>query len=69
MKIATYLKAIWKDITWVDGTDMDYLEQICDYTEDAEHDDAPDSAASLARLVYPKIGKPEYIPMFMGGLK
>lgn len=69
MKIVTYLKTVWKDIIWVEGTDMDYLEQICDYTEDAAHDDAPDSAASVARLFYPKIGKPEYIPQFLGGQK
>lgn len=69
IKIVTYLKALWKDIIWVEGTDLNYLEQICDYTEDAAHDDAPDSAASLARLVYPKIGKSEYIPIYMGGSK
>ena len=64
IKIVTYLKALWKDIIWVEGTDMDYLEQICDYTEDAEHDDAPDSAANIARTLYSKIGKAEYIPHF-----
>lgn len=69
IKIVTYLKAIWKDIQWVEGTDMEYLEQICDYTEDAEHDDAPDSAACLARIIYPKLNKKEYIPLFLGGAK
>lgn len=59
MKIATYLKAIWPDVIFVKGTDPEYIEQICDYTEDAEHDDAPDSAASLARLLYPKRGRTE----------
>jgi hypothetical protein len=48
------LKAIWKDLIFVDGTDKEYIQQICDYFEDAEHDDAPDDAASLARLLYPK---------------
>lgn len=57
IKISTYLKAIWKDVIFVDGTDKEYIEQIEDYTEDAEHDDAPDSAACLARLLYPKIAK------------
>ena len=52
MKIVTYLKAIWKNLVFVDGTDDDYINQICDYFEEAEHDDAPDSAASLARLMY-----------------
>jgi hypothetical protein len=59
MKIATYLKAIWKDVIFVEGTDKEYIDQICDYFEDAEHDDAPDSAASLARVLYKK-GKTDY---------
>ena len=52
IKIVTYLKKIWKDIIIVEGTDKEYINQICDYFEDAEHDDAPDSAACLARLLY-----------------
>lgn len=52
LKIVTYLKAIWKDLVFVQGTDEDYIDQICDYYEEAEHDDAPDDAASLARLLY-----------------
>ena len=47
IKIVTYLKAAWPDIVFVEGTDKAYIDQICDYTEDAEHDDAPDSLASL----------------------
>ena len=54
MKIVTYLRAIWNDVVFVEGTDDEYINQICDYFEDAEHDDAPDSAASLARLLYRK---------------
>ncbi len=52
IKIVTYLKAIWPDIVIVEGTDKKYLEMITDYTEDAEHDDCPDSASCLARLFY-----------------
>lgn len=63
MKIVTYLKAIWKDVIFVKGTDPAYIEQICDYFEDAEHDDAPDSAASLARIYYKK-GKTDYTPLW-----
>ena len=59
IKISTYLKAIWDNVCFVDGTDAEYINQICDYTEEAEHDDAPDSAACLARLLYPKIAKRE----------
>ena len=64
IKIVTYLKAIWKDLIFVEGTDKEYIEQICDYFEDAEHDDAPDNAACLARLIYKK-GNDEYTPIYM----
>lgn len=47
VKIVTHLKAAWPDIVFCDGTDDAYINQICDYTEDAEHDDCPDSLASL----------------------
>ena len=49
-KISEYLRKWWPNIRWLDGTDPDYLAQIMDYTEDAEHDDAPDSAACVCRL-------------------
>ena len=49
MKIVTHLKAAWPSIVFVEGTDQAYIDQICDYTEDAEHDDAPDSLASLCQ--------------------
>lgn len=52
IKISAYLKAIWQYVIFVAGTDDDYINQILDYTEDAEHDDCPDSAASLARKLY-----------------
>lgn len=54
IKIVTHLKAIWNDLIFVEGTDKEYIDQICNYFEDAEHDDAPDDASSLARLLYPK---------------
>lgn len=49
LKITSYLKNVWEDIIFVEGTDPEYIEQICDYNEDAEHDDCPDSLASLIR--------------------
>lgn len=64
IKIVTYLKRVWPDVVFVEGTDPEYIEQICDYTENAEHDDAPDSAASLVRVFYPKFGKEEYKPIY-----
>ena len=50
-KIATYLRKWWTNIVWLDGTDPEYLAMIMDYTVDAEHDDAPDSAACICRLL------------------
>ncbi|MFK4936072.1 hypothetical protein [Lactococcus garvieae] len=49
IKIATHLRANWQSIRWLDDTDPEYISQVLDYTENAEHDDAPDSAASLIR--------------------
>ena len=48
-KITSYLKSVWDDVIFVTGTDPEYINQICDYNEDAEHDDCPDSLASLIR--------------------
>lgn len=56
IKIVTYLKAIWNRVIFVEGTDPDYINMIYDYTEDADHDDAPDSAACLARRLHKKAG-------------
>ena len=49
IKIASYLRSNWKRIWWLADTSPEYISQILDYTEHAEHDDAPDSAASLLR--------------------
>ena len=62
VKIVTYLKAAWPDIVFCEGTDEDYINQICDYTEDAEHDDAPDSLASLIQRN--KLGGRDYVSPF-----
>lgn len=48
-KIATYLRKWWKNVVFLDGTDKAYISQILSYTEKADHDDAPDSAACIAR--------------------
>ena len=49
IKISTFLRKWWPNIIWVKGTDPAYIAQIMDYTEDAEHDDAPDGSACIAR--------------------
>lgn len=51
LKIATFLRKWWKNIVFLEGTDMEYIAQIMDYTETAAHDDAPDSAACVCRLL------------------
>ena len=66
LKIVTYLKKVWKDVIFVDGTDKGYIDQICDYYEDAEHDDAPDSASNVARLFYPQLNKKPYKSVYTG---
>lgn len=66
LKIVTYLKAIWKDVIFIEGTDVEYINQICDFNENCEHDDAPDSCASLARILYKKKDESDnYLPVFM----
>lgn len=49
IKICTHLYRNWAHIHWHEETDAEYMNQILDYTEEAQHDDAPDSAASLCR--------------------
>lgn len=54
IKITTYLKAEWENVKFVAGTDKAFIDQICDYNENAEHDDAPDSLASQIRRLWKK---------------
>ena len=54
IKIVTHLKADWKDVVFVKGTDEEYIGQILDYNEYAEHDDAPDSLACMIRILHPR---------------
>lgn len=54
MKIATYLRKWWGNIVFIEGTDKAYIEQIMAYSEQAEHDDAPDSAACVCRWFDPR---------------
>lgn len=52
IKITSYLKVAWKHVYFVEGTDAEYINQICDYNENVEHDDAPDSCASIIRQMF-----------------
>lgn len=66
LKITTYLKGAWQDVVFVSGTDEAYINQVCEYNENAEHDDAPDSLASMIRLLWAKKSDDEkYKPIFM----
>lgn len=51
IKIATYLRKWWPKVAFVRGSDRAYVDQILEYTANAAHDDAPDSAASIIRLL------------------
>ena len=65
LKITSYLKAEWRNVIFVAGTDEEYINQICDYNENAEHDDCPDSLASLIRKMWNKRETGGYQPIFM----
>lgn len=66
LKITSYLKGEWKNVVFVEGTDADYIKQVCDFNEEAEHDDAPDSLASIIRVLWGKKGADEqYVPLYM----
>lgn len=51
IKISTYLRGAWDRVYFLDGTDDEYIGQILDYTEYADHDDSPDSLASAIRIL------------------
>lgn len=67
LKITSYLKAEWQNVVFVSGTDQEYIDQICDYNENAEHDDCPDSLASIIRTMWKKgdTQASNYTPIFM----
>ena len=67
IKISTFLRKWWKNIRWLEGTDTEYIQQIMGYTEDAEHDDAPDSAACVCRIFDGKSGEEYRSPFARGG--
>lgn len=56
VKISTYLRKNWKNIVWLEETDPEYINEILDYSEFADHDDSPDSAASLLRKLEKRNG-------------
>lgn len=63
VKITSWLKFEWKNIIFVEGTDEKYIQQITDFTENAEHDDCADSLASLIRVLSRKRSD-DYTPLW-----
>lgn len=51
IKISTNLYEYWENILWSPDTDPEYLNQIIDYREGSEPDDAPDSCATIFREI------------------
>lgn len=49
MKIVSYLKQHWEKIHFYENIDDEYMNQIMDYMEGEEPDDAPDGLAALMR--------------------
>ena len=64
LKIATFLKGAWSNVVFVAGTDRAYINQVCDFTEDAEHDDAPDSLSSIVRILRKKQSGETFVPIW-----
>lgn len=62
IKISNYIYPVWKQIRWANETDLNHLNQIVDYEEGAEPDDAPDSLASLIKYgKFVSISKPSVL--------
>ena len=64
VKITSYLKFEWDNVIFVKGTDPEYINQICDFNDNAEHDDAPDSLSSLIRAIPNKPKRENQLNLF-----
>lgn len=64
IKIVTNLKPDWRNVVFVEGTDQAYIDQILDYNEYAEHDDAPDSASCCLRILHPQKNAEDRVSAF-----
>lgn len=64
LKITSYLKFEWENVIFVKGTDEAYINQICDFNDTVEHDDAPDSLASLIRIMPNRQRREEVLNLF-----
>lgn len=55
IKITTELYRDWDNVYFYKDTDQEYIQQICDYNEHSEHDDCPDNAAVICRLLHREV--------------
>lgn len=51
LKISTHLRRWWPRVSFLRETDPAYIRQIQGYSPSAAHDDAPDSAACICRIL------------------
>ena len=67
VKISTHARGVWSRLERLESdgqASADYWDEVMDYTEGAEHDDAPDSLASAVRLH----GSGVHANILMGGI-
>lgn len=62
IKIISFAKQNWEMLTFADDCQPEYINQIMDYSEDADLVDAPDSLAALIREM--RIGKRSILERF-----
>ncbi len=62
VKIIAFLKNKWSELIFAEDCQPEYLNQVLDYTEDADLNDAPDSLASLIREM--RISEPSILDRF-----
>ena len=53
-KISVFIYSIWQSLTFANGSEPEYMEQIVDWCPGSEPNDAPDSLASLIRMRFAK---------------
>jgi len=54
-KISGYIKRNWPELYFDYDCQPEYLNMVCDYSEGLEPDDAPDSLASIMRIITQRI--------------
>ena len=53
VKITTELLGAWPSLVWDTDVQEEYLSMVTSYNDHADHDDAPDSLASMVREFFP----------------